>query len=144
VQKTWYINGHMLLCMYLAEVFSGCLVLTSSHRASTAVNFWRRRVKQHSSNNSTEWQTCMSIDHPCGKRDLTYANPTLHKSSKNKFVWKYVSQQVQYLHVTYELYEYFCLMHCTVLKSSSIITCAITLTLRYLLLQTTCCTHDKH
>lgn len=58
----------------------------ASRCASNAVNFWCQRVIQHSSNNSTERQTCMSIDHPRGKWDLTYPNPTLHKSSKYKFV----------------------------------------------------------
>jgi hypothetical protein len=57
-----------------------------SHCASNAVNFWCKRVKQHSSNNSTERQAYMSIDHPQGKWDLTYPNPTLHKLSKHKYV----------------------------------------------------------
>jgi hypothetical protein len=119
------INGHTLFCMFLAESFSGCLVLTTSHCASTTVNFWCQNVKQHSSNNSTEWQTYMSIDHPCSKQDLTYANLTLHVSSENKCLlcveicW--LASGV--LACDLCICVYWCLIHCTVLKSSSIITC---------------------
>jgi hypothetical protein len=75
------INGYTLLCMYLAEHFSGCLVLQRH-----TVHQPQSTFDAKESNNSTEWQTYMSIDNPHSKWDLTYANATLHKSSEYKFV----------------------------------------------------------
>jgi hypothetical protein len=44
-QKTWDLNGHQLLCIFLAEDFSGRLVFSASHCPSTIVNLQHQRVK---------------------------------------------------------------------------------------------------
>jgi len=39
VQKMWDLNGHPLLCMYLANDFSGCLTFPASHCMCNIVDF---------------------------------------------------------------------------------------------------------
>lgn len=44
LQRTQDLNGHTFRCMFLADDFSGYLVLSESHCASITVNIWSQRV----------------------------------------------------------------------------------------------------
>ena len=39
IQKSWDLNGHTLLCMFLANDFSGCLIFPASHCMCIIVDF---------------------------------------------------------------------------------------------------------